>query len=42
VHIAYLTTWVNKDGSVHFRSDVYDRDTALAKALLGARAGTLR
>lgn len=41
VHIAYLTHWVNKDGSVHFRNDVYDRDTALAKALLGARAGTL-
>ena len=42
VHIAYLTHWVNKDGSVHFRNDVYDRDAALAKALLGSRAGTLR
>jgi len=42
VHIVYLTNWVNKDGSVHFRRDIYDRDTALAKALLGARAGLLR
>jgi murein L,D-transpeptidase YcbB/YkuD len=41
VHIAYLTNWVNKDGSVHFRSDVYHRDAALAQALLGSRAGTL-
>ncbi|MGF1594256.1 MAG: murein L,D-transpeptidase [Kiloniellaceae bacterium] len=42
VHITYLTSWVNKDGSVHFRNDVYDRDAALARALLGARAGSLR
>ena len=42
VHIVYLTHWVNKDGSVHFRNDVYQRDAALAKALLGARAGMLR
>ena len=42
VHISYLTSWVNKDGSVHFRNDVYERDAALAAALLGARAGGLR
>ena len=42
VHISYLTSWVNKDGSVHFRNDVYGRDTALAEALLGARGGPLR
>ena len=42
VHISYLTSWVNKDGSVHFRSDVYDRDAALAKALGGARRDALR
>lgn len=42
VHITYLTSWVNKDGSVHFRNDVYDRDASLARSLLGARSGQLR
>lgn len=42
VHITYLTSWVNKDGSVHFRNDIYERDVALVRALTGARAGTLR
>jgi murein L,D-transpeptidase YcbB/YkuD len=42
VHIVYLTSWVNKDGSVHFRNDVYERDVALVRALSGARGGTLR
>lgn len=33
VHITYLTAWVNKDGSVHYRKDVYGRDKILKEAL---------
>ena len=33
VHVTYLTAWVNKDMSVHFRNDVYGRDKALDCAL---------
>jgi len=34
VHLLYWTTWVDSDGLIHFRDDIYERDEALYGALL--------
>ncbi|WP_417684152.1 L,D-transpeptidase family protein [Roseibium sp.] len=41
VHLTYLTAWMNKDGSTHFRRDIYDRDEVLLKALARAMTDNL-
>jgi murein L,D-transpeptidase YcbB/YkuD len=34
VYVTYITAFANKDGSIHFRRDVYGRDGELAEQLL--------
>ncbi|ADZ71163.1 L,D-transpeptidase family protein [Polymorphum gilvum] len=41
VHLTYLTAWMNKDGSTHFRKDIYGRDEVLQKALARAMTDNL-
>jgi murein L,D-transpeptidase YcbB/YkuD len=33
VYLFYWTAWTTDEGVVHFRRDIYDRDTVLDKAL---------
>ncbi|WP_164675212.1 L,D-transpeptidase family protein [Anditalea andensis] len=33
VHLLYMTTWAEDDGTVHFRKDIYNRDQSLLNAL---------
>lgn len=39
VVLLYMTFWAGKDGKANFRSDVYDRDAALLKALKSGKSG---
>jgi len=41
VHLTYLTAWMNKDGSTHFRKDIYERDKVLLDALRTAMTKNL-
>jgi murein L,D-transpeptidase YcbB/YkuD len=34
VYITYFTSWVNEEGILHFRKDIYNRDTRLIQMLL--------
>ena len=34
VHVLYLTAWVEKDGTLNFREDIYGKDRPLKKALM--------
>jgi murein L,D-transpeptidase YcbB/YkuD len=35
VHLTYATVWLDQNGLVHFRPDIYGRDAKLEKALVG-------
>lgn len=33
IHLTYFTVWLDSDGNVQFRNDIYQRDTTLARSL---------
>ena len=36
IHITYQTTWVDKDGFIHFNRDIYDRDQITFNSLVNS------
>jgi murein L,D-transpeptidase YcbB/YkuD len=41
VHLLYMTAWVDEEGTLQFRRDIYDRDVDLARALAGRSGRSL-
>ena len=37
VFIVYFTSWVDKDGRLNFRPDIYDKDEKLAQNIFGTK-----
>jgi murein L,D-transpeptidase YcbB/YkuD len=37
VYIAYFTAWVDEQGKLNFRKDIYDNDARLARMILKSR-----
>ena len=35
VFVTYLTSWVDEEGQLHFRKDIYGHDRTLLQELLG-------